>query len=90
MNRSKLIKEVADYTHVLQADVKKVLASICDTIIETVSDGEDVQLSGFGKFIRTKRSARSGKNSFTGKPFSVPAHHAPKFQPSKDFKESVY
>ncbi len=89
MNKSELIEEVVHNTGISQKDVKTVLNDALETIVAEVADGVEVQLSGFGKFTRVERAARSGVNSFTKKPFKTPAHHAPKFTPAKDFKSTV-
>ena len=89
MNKSQLIETVAAGTGIAQATVKAVLNGSLDTIADVVSKGDEVQLSGFGKFERVNRVARSGVNSFTGKPFKTKAHGAPKFSPARDFKAAV-
>lgn len=90
MTKTELIGEVAKSTGILQKDVKIALEAAFSNIMETVTEGDDVQLSGFGKFTRVERAARSGTNQFTGKPFKVPAHFAPKFVPARDFKDMVH
>ena len=89
MNKSALIEAVAAGTGVAQATVKTVLNAALENIVDTVKEGDEVQLSGFGVFSRSERAARSGMNQFTNKPFNNPAYHAPKFTPAKAFKESV-
>ena len=89
MNKSELIEVVAEGIGIEQATVKAVLNRALETIADTVTEGDEVQLSGFGVFSRSERAARSGVNPFTKKPFNNPAYHAPKFTPAKAFKESV-
>ena len=90
MNKSELIEEVAGDTGVTQINTKVVIEATLEAIAEQVVAGNDVQLSGFGKFSRIDRTGRSGINQFTGKKYSTSAHHALKFEPAKALKERVW
>ena len=50
MNKSQLIKNVADKSELSQKQVSEALGLIEATLIETLKTGEKVQLSGFGTF----------------------------------------
>ena len=44
----------------------QVIESLLDTIKETLENGEDVLVSGFGKFVVKKKRERRGRNPQTG------------------------
>ena len=73
MNKSQLIKAVAEKSELSQKQVAETWSIIEDTILSTLSTGEKVQLSGFGTFEVRKRAERKGRNPKTGEVVSVPA-----------------
>ncbi|MFH1188588.1 MAG: HU family DNA-binding protein [bacterium] len=63
--------------------------AVFETIIKTVSRGEEVAIAGFGTFRASKRAARTGINPKTGEKIQIAAKTAPKFKPGKVFKDAV-
>ncbi len=63
--------------------------SIFDTIVKTLSRGEEVAISGFGTFRVVKRAARMGVNPKTGERIQIAASTKPKFKAGKVLKEAV-
>ena len=60
-----------------------------DTITKSLKRGEDVEITGFGKFITVKRAARQVRNPKTGETMTAPAKTVPKFKPGALLKEAV-
>ena len=89
MNKSELVSTVAADTGLAKGDVEKALASILDTIKNTVAKGEDVQFIGFGSFVQVERKARKGKNPRTGEVIDIPASKSIKFKPGAALKAAV-
>jgi DNA-binding protein HU-beta len=89
MNKTDLIKTIAEKSGSTLKDAGKFLDVFTDTLSETLKKGEDVALVGFGTFSRVERSARIGRNFGTGKSIKVPASKAVRFKVGKTHKESV-
>jgi len=89
MNKSELIAAIADKSGLTQADSGKALAAFCDSVTETLSKGDDVQLTGFGGFSVSERAARTGRNPQTGAEIQISASKAPKFKAGKSLKDAV-
>ena len=89
MNKGDLVRIIADKTDQSQKDVTSFLNTFLVTIKETVADGGDVSLVGFGKFYSVKNAARVGRNPSTGEPLNISAKTVPKFSPGKGFKDKV-
>lgn len=74
-------------------EVKKqalqAVQAVFDTILKSLSRGEDVNIPGFGKFRVAKRAARMGVNPRTGEKIHIAASVKPKFSASKVLKEAV-
>jgi DNA-binding protein HU-beta len=54
-----------------------------------VKSGDKVNITGLGIFKLKDKKARMARNPKTGEAIHVPAKKAPKFLPSKHFKEAV-
>lgn len=91
MTKTKLINEIRENTARTQtkADIEDIFNTAIDVIMGQVAAGNSVQITGFGTFECTERSARCGRNPQTGETMMVPAKKAPKFKPGKVFKDKV-
>ncbi len=63
--------------------------AVFDTIVKTLSKGEEVGITGFGTFRIAKRAARMGVNPKTGEKIQIKASTKPKFRAGKLLKEAV-
>ena len=68
---------------------KEAVEYIFDKISEFLSDGEKVQLLGFGNFEVRERAERKGRNPQTGKELTIKAKKAPIFKSGTALKELV-
>lgn len=89
MNKSDLVKVVADAGELSNAAAGRVLDALLDSIVKSVTKGESVVLTGFGSFEATKRAARQGRNPQTGETIQIAAATLPRFKPGKGFKDAV-
>lgn len=89
MNRAELIDAVAKEADISKAAVDKVIGSIVDAVVKTVSKGGTVTLVGFGTFGSSKRAARTGRNPQTGAALKIAATTVPKFKAGATFKAAV-
>ena len=89
MNKSQLIKAVAEKSELSQKQVSEALSLIEATLIESLKAGEKVQLSGFGTFEVRERAERKGRNPKTGEVVSVPACKYLAFVSAKAIKENL-
>lgn len=68
-------------------EANAVVDNIIDTMRETLAKGEEVKISGFGKFVVHSKNARTGRNPQTGEPVHISARRVVKFRPSDVLKE---
>jgi len=89
MNKMGLV----DAVHLKLNSTKKMaedaVDTVFDTIMQTLSKGEEINVAGFGAFVTKQRSARMGVNPRTGAKIQVPATVTPKFRAGKALKEAV-
>lgn len=89
MNKQQFIKAFADKANFTQKDAGIAFEAMAATIAETLSEGEKIQIAGFGTFEMKKRAAREGINPLTKEKVSIPACNVPAFKFGKSFKETV-
>ena len=68
---------------------ERIVEALFDTIVKTMSRGEEVAITGFGTFRVVKQAARQGRNPKTGEAVQIPAKRVVKFRVAKDLKKSV-
>lgn len=89
MNKSELVKAIADGSGVTKAAASKVLEVFMATITDALKSGDQVVLPGFGSFSIGNRSARTGRNPQTGATIMIKASRVAKFKAGKSLKEAV-
>lgn len=89
MTKADLIAAIADDTGLSKKDSETALGSVINAITNSLKDGNDVRLVGFGTFKVSERAARSGRNPRTGEPLDIPASKVPTFKAGKELKEAV-
>ena len=86
MNKSEFIKKLAEKTGSTQKDAEKFFNANNET---TLSNGEKIQVVGFGSYEVRERKAREGRDPRTGVAVSIPAKKVPVFKPGKQLREKV-
>ena len=87
MNKATLISKIAEKSDLSKKQVETVLNTFIDTVLETLKEGDQVQLMGFGTFEVKERAARIGRKPSTGESIEIPAKKIPSFKPGKGFKD---
>jgi DNA-binding protein HU-beta len=89
MNKTELVKAVAEQAELTQKDAAKAVDALIETISETLAQEGKIQLIGFGTFEVRERAARKGRNPQTGEEIEIAASKVPAFKPGKELKEAV-
>lgn len=89
MNKSELITSMAEKCELSKKDTEKALNAFVETVQETLTKGEKVQLVGFGSFEVRQRAERKGRNPQTKEEITIPAATVPVFRVGKALKDSV-
>ena len=89
MNKSELIKHIATIAGLTQDQAKAALQAVETGVIDTLSNGGEVTLIGFGTFKVTDRAARTGRNPKTGEEIQIAASKVPTFKAGKAFKQAM-
>lgn len=89
MNKTELITVVSEKMGSTKKAAGEALDAVVAAITESVVAGEEVNITGFGKFSVTERAQREGRNPATGESITIEASKSPKFKASKTFKDAV-
>jgi len=68
---------------------KEIIDAFIASIEESLAEGKDVMIRGFGTFTVKKRAARTGLNPSTLEPIEIAAKNVVRFKPSKVLKDLV-
>jgi DNA-binding protein HU-beta len=89
MNKSQLVSVIAEDTGFTRADASRAVEATLAAIERALGSGDDVALTGFGRFSVTERAARRGVNPATGERIRIKASRSPKFTSGARLREAV-
>lgn len=89
MTKKELIGKMSEDAGISKQNAEKAFNSLIEGITESLKNGEEVRIIGFGTFAVKERAAREGRNPSTGEPLQIPATKVPRFTPGKNLKEEV-
>ena len=70
-------------------EAKELVELFFDEIRDTLADGDDVKLSGFGNFVLRTKNERPGRNPKTGEEIPISARRVVTFRPGQKLKARV-
>ena len=90
MTKSELIEILAArQSHLKADDVDLAVKSLLEMMGGALSDGERIEIRGFGSFSLHYRPPRTGRNPKTGESVALPGKHVPHFKPGKELRDRV-
>ena len=89
MNKSELISKISEKTELTKKDSELAISAFFEIVGEQLSNGEKIQIVGFGTFETRQRKARVGRNPSTGKEIKIAESIVPAFKAGKGLKEIV-
>ena len=89
MNKTDLAGQIAERAGVSAAEAGRVLDATLQSIEAALAAGQEVSITGFGRFSVADRAARQGVNPATGEPMAIAASKAPRFTAGSRLKEAV-
>jgi len=89
MNKAQLIDKLARESRLTKVEAQKILNAVLNVIKQSLKKGEEVKISGFGRWHVTKRKARQSKNPQTGEMIKIASQSVPSFRPGSVLKSLV-
>jgi len=89
LDKNELVIAIAEKAGISKAEASAALNAALNEISNTLKNGGEVRLQGFGAFSASQRKARKGRNPATGANLEIPATSVPKFKPGKALKDAL-
>lgn len=89
MTKADIVADIAKSTGMEKAQVQLVVEAFMENIKETMTEGNNVYLRGFGSFIIKARAQKVARNISKNTTIVIPEHNIPAFKPSKTFSSVV-
>jgi integration host factor subunit beta len=90
MTKSELIESLAKrQPQLAYKDVELAVKTILEHMAKELSNGERIEIRGFGSFSLHYRPPRVGRNPKSGDPVSLPAKYVPHFKPGKQLRDRI-
>ena len=89
MKKKELIKRIAEEAGAPKSEAQKHFEAFEEVVTQALKAGEEVQITGFGKFSVKERKAREGRNPQTGEKLKIRASRVPSFSAGNALKEAV-
>lgn len=89
MTKAEIVADIANKTGIEKVAVQAVVESFMESVKDTMINGENVYLRGFGSFIIKKRAEKTGRNISKNTTIVIPEHKIPAFKPAKSFVSEV-
>lgn len=89
LTKKDIVGKIADQTGIKQIYVKKIVHMVFDVIIDSLAEGNKIELRNFGVFKTKSRKGRIGRNPKTGEKVSVQPKRVAVFKPGLIMKAKV-
>jgi DNA-binding protein HU-beta len=89
VNKSELIEEIAQRTDSSKGEAQRYIESFEEVVAGALRGGDEIQITGFGKFYVREQKAREGVNPQTKEKMRIPASRVPAFSAGKGLKETI-
>lgn len=85
MQKIEIVDKISRQTGVGRKEALQVVECFMEVVKDSLSNGENVYLRGFGSFIVKHRAEKVARNINKNTSVVIPAHDVPAFKPSRDF-----
>ena len=89
MTKADVINEIAEKTGVDKADVTASVEAFFSVVKNSMSNGHNIYIRGFGSFINKKRKKKIARNISRNTALVIDEHYIPSFKPAKIFINKI-
>ncbi len=89
MTKADIINEISEKTGIDKADVQTTVEAFFTVVKNSMSEGDNIYVRGFGSFINKKRAKKIARNISKNTAIVIDEHYVPSFKPSKIFIEKI-
>ena len=89
MTKADIVNEISKQTGIDKVSVLVTVEKFMETVKDSLANGDNVYLRGFGSFIVKTRSEKTARNISKNETIIIPEHQIPAFKPSPSFMKMV-
>jgi integration host factor subunit alpha len=89
LKKEDIVSQLYDHTGITKAESKRAVEALFEIMKETLQKGEDVKVSGFGKFQVKAKRARRGRTPRTGEDMELRERRVLVFRTSPVLRERI-
>ena len=89
MTKAEVISTIADKTGIDKSDVSTTVEAFFDVVKNSMAEGNNVYVRGFGSFVNKKRAKKVARNISKNTAIIIDEHFIPSFKPAKVFVEQI-
>lgn len=89
MTKADVISTIAEKTGIDKADVTTTVETLFAVVKDSMAEGENIYVRGFGSFVNKRRAKKIARNISQNTAIVIDEHYVPSFKPSKVFVEQV-
>lgn len=89
VTKADVITEISEKTGIDKADVQVTVEAFFSVVKNSMSEGENIYVRGFGSFINKKRAQKIARNISKNTAMVIEEHFVPSFKPSKIFVDKI-
>ncbi len=89
LKKTDIIKSIQDRLGFSKEQAAALFESTLELIKQSLEKGEEVKISGFGKFYVIEKKARNGRNPQTGKPMIIAPRRVVSFRYSSRARDGL-
>ncbi|WP_109833207.1 HU family DNA-binding protein [Reichenbachiella versicolor] len=89
MTKADVINEISEKTGIDRLDVQASVEAFFSVVKDSMAEGENIYVRGFGSFVNKKRAKKIARNISKNTAMVIDEHYIPSFKPSKVFVEKI-
>ncbi len=89
MTKAEVINEISDQTGIERKDVQATVETFFSVVKESMVEGKNIYVRGFGSFVNKKRAKKIARNISKNTSIVIDEHFIPSFKPSKSFVSQI-
>ncbi len=89
LTKSNIVDSVYERTELTKKEAAEYVNEVLELMKETLESGEEIKVSGFGKFEVRHKEERMGRNPQTGDEIMIPERKVLRFKVSQVLKDEL-
>ena len=89
VTKAEVISEISQKTGIEKADVLTTVEAFFKVVKDSMTEGNNIYVRGFGSFVNKKRARKVARNISKNTSLIIDEHYIPSFKPSKTFVAKI-